>query len=826
MALSGANFSGANVMLDRNAVTPLSQTDNEIRIRMPAHENGYVVIAVRKNAAAAFHEFLYIPPDFRTLAPGGITTIAGVGLYDHAFGPAKEAMIYANYGAAFDSAGRVYVCDPGANRVYAVNADGFIERFAGSGSSDPSSDDGEGRPAVDVAIGYPRSVALDGAGNVYIPDTGYRIRKVTPDGLVHNLAGTGTQGLAGEHVPARGTAIGSPTLIAADKDDLFFIEDMARVRRVHFADGTISTFVADGNFKLPTNDDGALLIDAARNLWLLDRGNGRIRRADRSSGAIETVLEVRDASGNPLSLSGFTVDREGNIYYTPGIYIVKTTRDGKLLKQFGDGLAPPAFSPDGTAADSARFGQINYLGIDPAGNLVFSDSSVGRMRRINFATGRIETIAGMRPAMYAENGPATAAILNFSNGGDADLSPNGELLIADTGNSRIRRLDANGNLTTIAGNGFLDFTNDNVPALSTGLVPLAIHTDRSGIDVTHFGKLLRLDANGVFHSVTTFLPGGSACLYSGDGGPAIAAGLCQPWDTARDSNGNLFVADTNNNRIRRIDSLTGRITTFAGNGAPPNGAERYGAGRECGDGGPALAACFNTPYGLVFDNEGNLLVADNWNTIRKIDTAGIVSTLVRAPATKLRTDRAGSLFGVGADFVWRFDRQGKLTTLAGGNGFGFDGDGGAARSAKLSGFGQSQGLSIDGEGNLFFVDAGNQRVRAIRYGAVLAPPGASVTATASGTTIRAFVRHSDGTPAPSVRVDFSAPTTGASCAWSSTSAVTDANGVASVVCNSNCIAGSFTATAQPLTASATATVSLTNAGGPCRRRAIAHGPLR
>lgn len=443
------------------------------------------------------------------------------------------------------------------------------------------------------------------------------------------------------------------------------------------------------------------------------------------------------------------------------------------------------------------------------------------MRRINAATGRLETIAGMRPAIYAENGPATAAILNTANGGDIDFAPSGELLIADSYNARIRRLDATGNLTTIAGNGMLDGPADGVPALSTGIVPQAIHADATGIDVSPFGKLARIDSAGIVHVVTRFVPGG-ICQYTGDGGLAINAGLCQPWDMARDRDRNLYVADTNNNRIRRIDAATGVITTFAGNGGPVNGFEAYGNGRECGDGGPAIDACFNTPYGIVFDADGNLFVSDSWSTIRKIGTTGIVSTVARFPATKLRADAAGSLFGAGLDRVTRFDRQGGLTIVAGGNGFGFAGDGSPAGSAKLNGFGQSQGVAVDRDGNLFFVDAGNQRVRAIRYGAVMAPAGATIQASSNGPTISAKVFRQDGLPAPSVRVEFTAPSTGASCTLSSGFAITDASGVASVSCTSNCIRGTYSVVARPLTAITAASVSFTNGGGPCRRRGVGH----
>ena len=821
VTLTGANFAGATVALDRAAAAPLAQSDGEIRLQMPAHDNGYVVIAVRNAAGVAYREFLYVPPRLDALPPGAITTVAGVGLYDHAFGKATEAMINANYGIMFDGAGNAYVADSNANRVYLVHADGTIERFSGSGDAQSGGGDGEGMPALDVPIGFARNVALDGAGNVYIPDANFRIRQVTPNGIVHNVAGTGKRGVAPEGAPARGTAIGYPSLIAADKDDLFFIEDFARIRRIHFADGTISTFLTDGTLNLPSDDSGGLLLDAVGTLYALDAGNGRILKIDRKSRVVETLVTVRDNGGNPVNLTGFTVDRDGNLYYTPGGTIAKVAPGGALLAQYGNSNAPFGFSEDGTPAASARFGQINFLGIDASGNLVFADSSVGRARRINATTGKLETIAGIRPPIYAENGPATAAIFNFSDGGDVDFAADGALLIADTWNARIRRLDANGNVTTIAGTGQLDGPAEGAAVKTDGIVPLAIHAYAGGIDAVPFGKVVRIDAAGIAHSVTRFLAGGG-CHYSGDGGRALDAGLCQPWDTARDRDGHLFVADTNNNRIRRIDAATGMITTVAGNGAPPNGSERYGKGSECGDGGPAFDACLNTPYGLVFDNDGNLFVSDNFAVIRKIDKNGMISTYARFPATKLRTDAAGSLFGAGYDAVWRFDRQGKLTTLAGGNGFGFSGDGGPARAAKLFGFGQSQGVAIDRDGNLFFVDAGNYRVRAIRYGAFLAPPGAAIQASANGPTIRATVFHPDGHPAPSVRVDFAAPASGATCALSSPYAVTDANGVATVTCTPGCNAGSYSVTATPLTATSSASVTLTNAARPCHQRAVRH----
>ncbi len=261
---------------------------------------------------------------------------------------------------------------------------------------------------------------------------------------------------------------------------------------------------------------------------------------------------------------------------------------------------------------------------------------------------------------------------------------------------------------------------------------------------------------------------------------------------------------------------------MAGNGGSFNGFEGYGNGKECGDGGLAIDACLDTPYRLVFDRDGNLFVSDSHKAIRKIDPQGRISTIATFNATKMRVDAAGSLFGVGNAKVVRFDRSGVETVLAGGPLRGFAGDGGSARSALLGGFdGQALGVSIDADGDLYFFDGGNRRVRAIRYGAVIAPPNTTIAATASGSTIRASVLHSNGLPAPSVRVDFTAPKSGASCTLSSPFAITNASGVASVSCSWNCVPGTCSVTAQPLTASSTANVSFTNAG-PCRRRAARH----
>ncbi len=832
VTITGANLAGVTVKLDRDTIAPMTQSDSTIQLQMPAHDNGYALITVSNTSGVVRREFLYVPPRLDELRPGEITTVAGVGRYAHLYGPATQAMINAS-GCDFDDAGNTDFTDPNANRIYVVRADGTIEPFAGTGF--PTGPAGDGGPAADAVISFPHNIALDGAGNMYVPDGNDRIRKIDANGIITTIGGTGVRGYSGDGGPAIAAKIANPSWIAANREDVFFIDsDNMRVRKIHLADGIITTIAGDGvagfsgdggpavaaRFNEASPDEGGLVLDGAGSLYLDDARNSRIRRIDLKSGIITTALAVN--GGNYLGT--FALDPQGNFYYSSGGYITKASPSGATLAVWGHTDGTRGFTEDGADAATALYAQINYVRIDRAGNIVFDDSSVGRLRRINIATGKLETIAGIGPGTYAENGPATAAVLNVADGGDLDFAASGELLIADTWNARIRRLDASGNVTTIAGNGMLDGPVDGAQATLTGVVALAIDADANGIDVVPFGKVARLDSNGIFHAVTRFLGGGTICHYSGDGGKVLDGGLCQPWDTARDRAGNLYIADTNNNRIRRVDATSGTITTIAGNGGPVNGFERYGHGTFCGDGGPAITACLNTPYGVVVDNDGNIFVSEFHARLRKIDTNGVISTYEpNFNATKLRVDAAGSVFGVGGWRVMRIDRSGVTTTLAGTGGVnGFSGDGGPARSAKISWWGESQGLAIDREGNLFFIDTANHRVRVIRYGAVLAPPDAAITAVASGASITATVRHVNGKPAPSVRVDFAAPSSGPSCALSSPFAVTDANGVARVTCTPNCIAGAYSVTARPLTATATASVSFTNASVPCRRRAVRH----
>jgi sugar lactone lactonase YvrE len=819
VTLTGANLLGATVQLDGAPITPASQSANEIRMVMPKHDSGYVVLSARNASGTAYGEFLYVPPALDVLPPGFITTVAGIGTYVRDFGPAIGAVVGPS-GLALAKNGVLYVGEPLFGKVDRVNTDGTLERVTHFGSAGLSS--GDGGPAIDAVISFPISLAVDAAGNLYVPDHTYRIRRIDgATGIITTIAGDGIEGYSGDGGPAAAARIGLPSHCTISGDNFFFIDfDAMRVRRIDLKSGIISAYAGGGagvagdgglalaaKFDVGDSDRGALAADSHGNLFLADSNNNRLRRIDAASGIITTFA-------NANSIRALAVDGSDNVYYASGGHVVKLAPDGRVLDSWGGDQRFDHFPPDGASAHETFAGLIVGLAIEPNGNILFSDASVSRVRRINLATQKIETVAGIGPAIIGENGPAIASMISPTD----LLMSDGSILFGDA-TLRIRRLDRNGNVSTVAGtgiNGGLSYGAANRVTLAA----VGVDADRLGnLDIADSSVVRRLRADGIVEPLIAHDPN---CGYSGDGGPAVDATVCQPFETARDRNGNLFLADTNNNRIRRVDAQSGVITTIAGNGGRRNGFEGYGSGEDCGDGGPALDACINTPYGLALDAAGNLFIAGE-SRIRKVNilTGRIETFAANLHVTKLLFGFGGLLYG--ARFggrLLRFDPSGASTEIAGSNPTADGiGDGLPASQALLRTAHQANGIAIDGEGNLFLADQGNGRIRAIRYGAVLAPPGATIQASSSGARITATVRDANGAPAPSVRIDYDVPASGASCRLANPFAITDASGTATVVCTPNCIAGTYSVTLRPVAGTST-TIPITNPPGPCRRHAL------
>ena len=233
----------------------------------------------------------------------------------------------------------------------------------------------------------------------------------------------------------------------------------------------------------------------------------------------------------------------------------------------------------------------------------------------------IETIAGNGAAGFAgDGGPALAA--SFNTPSDIAFGTDGTIYICDLRNSRVRAISPDGTVSTVAGNGAAAFSGDGGPATAASLnEPTGVAVGRNGdifIADASNRRIRKVDSNGVISTVAgTGVPG-----FTGDGGPATAAMLDAPTRIDFDANGTLHFTDQNNHRIRRIDS-SGTITTVAGNGPTGAAARAFG-----GDGGPGSAAQFQHPTALRFDAGGNLIVTDQLNLrIRRIDRGGVIRTI-------------------------------------------------------------------------------------------------------------------------------------------------------------------------------------------------------
>ena len=333
------------------------------------------------------------------------------------------------------------------------------------------------------------------------------------------------------------------------------------------------------------------------------------------------------------------------------------------------------FGGDGGAATAAALSNPVYVASDRAGNIFVSDPDNDRVRRVDAASGIITTVAGTGVSGFSgDGGPATEARLNTPAGLAVDGA--GNLYIADYSNFRIRMVAAGtGIITTLAGTGTSGSTGDGGPATGAQLAsPYALAADAAGnmfIGLLGEARVRRVDA---VTGVITTVAGTGTFGFSGDGGLATAAEMNGLYGLAFDGSGNLFVADLYNNRVRRVDATTGIITTVAGTGTMG----------FSGDGGPATAAALDYPLGLALDGAGNLFVADyNNQRVRMVAAA-----------------------------------TGVITTMAGAGTAGFSGDGGPATEAAVN---YPYGLAVDPAGNLYIADSNNSRVRKVGSGSV-APP--------------------------------------------------------------------------------------------------------
>src|SRR2546429_3291418 len=416
--------------------------------------------------------------------------------------------------------------------------------------------------------------------------------------------------------------------------------------------------------------------------------------------------QIPALSANLPMPTAVATDSAGNIYIAApgGNRVFAVDGSGKIRVVAGSGVEAFNGNDGPTKKASLNMGVNNLpngIAVDAKGNIFFVDKFNNQIRSVDTTTGIITTFAGSGPGGYysggygGDGGPATSARLNLP--GEIAFDSNGNLFIADSQNGRIRRVDAStGIITTVAGNGGFTFSGDGGLATAASLNhPAGVALDTNGnlfIADAYNCRVRRVDASS---GIITTVAGNGEFSFSGDGGPAIAASLWLPIGVRVDTDGNLFIADLYNHRVRRVDASTGMITTFAGSGQ--SGVS--------GDGGLATSVDMS-PVGVAIESSGNLLIADaDSKRVRRVN----LSTNI-------------------------------VATVAGNGEFCFYGDGGPALAASLC---APQGLTADPSGNLLAYDSNNGRIRRIN-----AETGQITTVAGGGNPADGLGDGGPATPAP------------------------------------------------------------------------------
>jgi sugar lactone lactonase YvrE len=563
---------------------------------------------------------------------GRLHTLVGDGRYglDAQARSAPQSALAVPAGLALGPQGQLYLVDLGNRRICVLGPDGLLRTFMG-----PDHPLVAGAPNAFAPYG----VAADAQGQVLVADrANFRVWQLDPEGRGRPVAGNGVRGFSGDGSPSALARLADPRAVEVGPDGSFYIADTGN-RRVRCVgpDGRISTVAGDGG-EMPWSGNRParqaslkpvdLALDLQGRLMVLDELGPRLLRLEADSTL--TVLAQFDAGAQPKALS---VDRQGRVlvadYAQRRVVVIQA--QGPPLPLAGNGLLRA--SGEGGPALNASLYQPFGLAYDSRGNLYVADHRNHLVRRVR-TEGIIERVAGTGiPGFGGEGGPARNALLNQPSGLAFDAQ--GDLYIADAANHRVRKIDPQGNIHTIAGTGIPGFGGEGGPARNALLnQPSGLAFDTQGnlciADAANH-RVRKIDPQGNIHTIA----GTSQDRPPGTGGPALESALAYPIDLSFGPADQLFIADAGSHRVYTLGP-EGLLRSLAGTGSPGRGE----------DGELAARAALDQPLGLVADGIGGVYIADTGNgRVAHVDGDGVLRVLDNQAGrpSRLALDPRGNL---------------------------------------------------------------------------------------------------------------------------------------------------------------------------------------
>ena len=485
---------------------------------------------------------------------GTVSTLAGTGVSGSANGPGNAATFKKPCGVAADNAGNVYVADYDNNMIRKIDPSGVVSTVAGSGSV------GSGNgPGLTASFTSPFGVTADASGNVYVADQGNNlIRMINSSGVVSTLAGSGVPG--SQNGAGSSASFDLPSAVTVDKGGNVYVADFDNnlIREVN-PSGIVSTLAGSGqagssnpNMTASFSGPSSTAVDAAGNVYVADQGNNVIRMIN-SSGVVSTLA----GNGNSASIDGpaaaasfalpygIAIDQKGNIYVSGIDNKIRMISPSGMVSTLAGSGGPG--SADGVGS-AASFTLPEGLAVDNAGNVYVADAGNNLIRKISPA-GVVSTLAGSGTAGALDNTDPTGVF--FNNPAGVAVDDSGNVYVADQGNNEIRKISPTGATTTLAGNR----TATSIDGSGTS----ASFNSPVGIAADGGGNLYVTESSG--NTIRQIEPNGQVFTLAGNGfagsanGVGTGATFNKPTGIAVDKHQIMYVADKGNNLIRMVVQL-------------------------------------------------------------------------------------------------------------------------------------------------------------------------------------------------------------------------------------------------------------------------------